>query len=133
MALRTTDAEVRAVIETEDDHDLYPFMLNSNVLIDRVQTKSTANNTPLTANELKVLETYVAAHLYFLRYPKVAELNQGKIKAKFQVGQLGKGLEASYWGQYALSLDHSGTLAAVTGSSNAGVQHVEASWLGTEL
>lgn len=131
MAVRTNDAQVRAVIETEEDHDLYPFILNANVLIERVKTKATANGTALTENELTVLETYVAAHLYFLRYPKVAELNQGKIKAKFQVGQLGKGLEASYWGQYALSLDHSGTLAAVTGSSNAGVQHVEGSWLGS--
>lgn len=131
MAVRTNDAQVRAVIETEEDHDLYPFILNANVLIERVKTKAIANGTALTENELTVLETYVAAHLYFLRYPKVAELNQGKIKAKFQVGQLGKGLEASYWGQYALSLDHSGTLAAVTGSSNAGVQHVEGSWLGS--
>lgn len=132
MAIRTNESEVQAVIETQDGHDLSPFIINASVLVDRVSTKAIENGTTLSDNELKVIETYIAAHLYFLRYPKVAELNRGKVKAKFQVGQLGKGLDSSFWGQYALSLDHSGTLASVTGSNKAGVQHVEAVWLGTE-
>jgi len=130
MAIRTSDAEIRAIIPTDEEVDLYPFILNANVLTDRVETNATANGTVFQGNELKFIETYLAAHLYALRYPQATRKKAGRSSVQYE-GKYGVGLEATRWGQTAITLDISGTLATTTGAEG-GIKTVAAVWLGTE-
>lgn len=127
---RTTDADVRAVIPTDEDVSMAPFIANASVLTDRVETTATANGVTMTSAEYKFIETYLAAHLYALRYPQATQKKAGRSSVKYE-GKYGVGLEATRWGQTAITLDISGTLATTTGA-DGGVKTVDAVWLGTE-
>ena len=124
---RTSDVKVRAVIETEAEHDLEQFITHANALVDRVNTCATGKSITLTSTELEIIETYLAAHFYALRYLQFSEKKTGRASVVIQ-GKTGMGLEATLWGQQALSLDPSGCLAEITGGNMPTVH-----WAGTTI
>lgn len=130
MAVRTTEDDIRDVIDTDPTIDILPFQTRASVIVDRAVAKAAENNVTLSADEQEFMETYVAAHLYALRDPQPMKKRSGKSNVTFW-GKSGKGLEMTPWGQTALSMDSSGALATVTGTED-GVKIVQAVWLGTD-
>jgi len=124
---RTTEDKVREVIDTDPDINVIPMMTFAGTLTDRVSTCATAKGVTLTAAELVLIETYLAAHLYALNDQQAIEKTANRSEVKY-MGKTGMRLESTYWGQTAMIMDHSGCLSDM----NSGNKFVTGSWLGTE-
>lgn len=109
---RTTLEEVEAVIDV--DSTLWDIKLinNASAFVDRVATRASEQNITVTTDQLKSIETYITAHLYAFKDPQYASKREGRASATFQ-GKWGMGLEATYWGQFAKSLDPTGLLTTL--------------------
>jgi hypothetical protein len=62
---------------------------------------------------LWAIETQLSAHYVCLIDPREKEVGDGDTRVSLQRGQDGKGLESTQYGQTALALDGSGTLATL--------------------
>lgn len=108
MAWRVTEDEVRAIVETEEDLSLYPFIESANAITDYVSSKD--SNSVLTTALLKEIEKCLAAHFYSRRDLPYQQKKTGEASATFQ-GKTGMGFDSTFWGQDAKRLDVSGCLA----------------------
>jgi len=125
MAIRTTAAAVRKVIQTDSSIDVSPLMDVASELVDKVSAED--SDSVMTAGMLRHLETYLAAHFYAFRDPQYSEKKTGDASATFQTGQSGKGaFEQNDWGRMAMALDLTGYLRKI----NKGVVTAEVIWLG---
>lgn len=124
--LRTNDALVKEVLG--DNYDsrskLGQFILMANLLVSRVATCAAAKGLPLTTEELKVLETWVAASNYCASDAMYMQRSTSSASGSFQ-RTTGKGLDGNEYGQMALRLDTSGCLASMNSA-----QRAEIGWLG---
>lgn len=111
MALRTTDSLVRAVIEAKDDICLDRFIETANRVTDYVASKDSSSE--LNSGLLTEIETYLAAHFYHLYDLQVSNESTGGASATYQGNTQDQGLRGSYWGQNAIVLDVTGTLAGM--------------------
>jgi len=123
MSWRIEEADLQAIVHTDSDLSLVPFIETANALADYVSSKD--SKSQLSATLLKQIELYLAAHFYSHRDQPYASKSTMGASASFQ-GQWGKGLESTRWGQTAMMLDVSGTLAAI--AMGGGIATVE--WLG---
>lgn len=121
---RSRDSDVRAIISTDANLSISPFIEAATILVDRVATCATARSETLTTDQLHIIETYLAAHFYAHRDPQYQEKQTEKASAVFQ-GKTGMGLESTYWGQTAMTLDTSGCLASFGRGTRASLN-----WLG---
>lgn len=119
MAIRTTAAEVRNVIDTDPDISMDIFISAANVLTDKVNTCATNKGETLTTNQLKYIETYLAAHFYAKRDPQYKSKRTADASATFQTTMVGKRFESTDWGSAAIELDTSGCLRAMQSGSKA--------------
>lgn len=105
MAVRVSGAEVKEIMDTDlTDSELDPFITTANALVnDRLQGK-------LGTELLTQVELYLAAHFASLKDQRIQQESQGNVSTTFQ-GKTGMGLNFTHYGQMALSLDSSGTLA----------------------
>lgn len=113
MAWRTTQEDVRAIIDTGDEDaadeiNVAPFIQTATALVDYVASKDTAGI--LTTALAEQLERYLAAFFYEFKDPQYASKATEGAKATFQ-GEYGLGFDLNKWGQVALRLDVTGTLA----------------------
>ena len=105
--LRVTGTEVKAIIDTTlTASEIDPFITAANAMIDDLLSGS-----GLTTAQLKEVERWLSAHLVHIRDPKLTEQDINDASDKYQVGKLGMGLEHTAYGQQAMFLDTTGTLA----------------------
>lgn len=123
MAIRTEECKVREIIDTDPDLDILPFITYANTMTDKIATRATDMAITVTAAELLLIETYIAAHFYALKDPQYIEKQTGKARAVFQ-GQTGMALNSTFWGQMALAMDPTGVL---------GGNQAYGAWLGTPI
>lgn len=133
MAVRTTEALVKDVLQDDfgplrsgDDPSLDPYITAANQLINRlarVAAEDPDGYQP-TLGELTNLETWVAAHNYTVMDQKEQSRSNSGASSSFQ-GQTGMYLEATRYGQTAISMDPTGLLRALAKNNVAGGQ-----WLG---
>ena len=71
-------------------------------------------------DRLVLLEKWLSAHLYAVLLPQLRSETIGPISESYIVGQLGKGLEATMYGQQALRLDVAKGLARFDAAVAAG-------------
>jgi|APSaa5957512535_1039671.scaffolds.fasta_scaffold05366_10 hypothetical protein len=104
---RTTDAKVGNILDTSVT-SFTSFITPANLLVTNVLfTPSIIVDTDL----LTEIETWVAAHLFAVSLERQAkEEKTGEAGVKY-MGEDGKGLESTTYGQTAITLDHTGTLA----------------------
>jgi hypothetical protein len=107
MAVRVSIDEVKNVIATAlGDSDIGALIITANAIVDgRLLDKE------LTEAMLKQIEQYVAAHLIALRDPREKSVSSDGVSVSYDTGKAGEGLSATTWGQMAIMLDTSGTLA----------------------
>lgn len=108
--MRTTIEDVKDIIDTElDDSRIERHMTTANVLVD----SNLAGR--LSEEELTEIETWLAAHYIALTSERVAK-KEGAGGASIEyAGEFGAGLSATQYGQVAIALDASGTLASLGG------------------
>jgi hypothetical protein len=111
---RTTDILVGGIIEVDATIPLEPFITAANQLVTELLTSKGHS-----ADRLEMIERYLSAHFYTLRDPRpvvetagpVSQTNQSKVDLY---------LCTSHYGQTAILLDTSGTLAAVNDEAKGG-------------
>lgn len=122
---RTTNSAVSAIVETDSEISLSPFIATATALTDWLVSVDTEGL--LTSPLLLQIETYLAAHFYSHRDQLYQSKNTGGAGGSFQ-GQTGMGLQSTQYGQTAMMLDVTGNLT----SRNEGRRNkIGAYWLGT--
>jgi hypothetical protein len=109
---RVTDTEVKAIIDTEIDTT--PFIATANTLVNNLLSDSGLDDTTLASIEL-----WLSAHYVAVRDPRFRSVRTEQHSMEFERGQAGMGIRATTYGQQALELDTSGTLAAQLGRRRA--------------
>lgn len=127
MAIRTTDAAVRAIIETQASIDTAPFIEVASALVDEIEPDSSYN-----ATRLELIERWLAAHFYAIRDNRVASEGAGSVRQSFQY-KVGLNLQVTIYGQQAAMIDTEGHLAALSKRSEMGKKKPgqTVTWLGT--
>lgn len=126
MAYRTTEDDVRQVLG--DDYDTsrsLRFALRSAyAVVTRVATCAAAKNKTLSAEELALVEMWLAAHFYQVSDRQYASHATGGASGAY-MGTSGLNLDGSTYGQAAKAVDYSGCLAGLDKRMTAG-----GDWLG---
>lgn len=111
MSARVTPAEVRQILSTGlTDLEIGAYIVAANSFV-------VANLGPagLTEIQLKEIERWITAHfIASTREQQSKEEGAGGAYVKYQ-GVTGEGLSATMYGQQAVLLDTSGTLAEIVG------------------
>lgn len=123
---RTSSSAVQAILRPGSqggDYDdlnspsLTPFIeAASSIVDDVVACVARKGLTAFSSAKLELIERWVAAHSYVMSDQTYASRSTAGASASFH-GQTGMYLEATKYGQMAMSLDSSGCLAAVTSGS----------------
>lgn len=118
MAVRVTEAEVKALIDTE--RSMTPFIESATLMVDETLT-----DKGLSTGRLKQIELYLAAH-----FCAITEEKGGLIVSKVgdaverYTEEYGQGLALTRFGQQAILLDTSGTLGVASTSNPLAVFRV---------
>ncbi len=102
MPIRTTEDLVRDIISTDIDIDVNPFIRAASVLVNKISSNDYTGL--LDANDLKEIETWLAAHLYAHRDQLLTSKSTSGASGSFQ-GQFGMLFESTQYGQTAMLLD----------------------------
>ena len=122
MAWRTTEQDVRAIIDTDASLSIAPFIDAATSLTDYVSSKD--SDSLLSSTTLEQIEKWLAAHFYAHRDQQYATKKTGQASATFQ-GKTDMGLNSTQWGQTAKTLDVTGTLRQLDSGRKASL-----AWLG---
>lgn len=110
MAVRVDDVEVEAIISVESYVDTDAYIITANVMVDEYLTDAGHSASLLTE-----IEKWLAAHFIAVRQGTLRAEKFGDAKDDYAI-DVGKGLDATPYGQQVKVLDSSGLLA------NAGVK-----------
>lgn len=114
---RTTGAQIVAIIETDvtivgSDSAGYPGLDPFIDMANEMVTECcTLQGQGYSDNRLTMIETWLAAHYYALRDPRVFSEKAGSVAQSFQA-TLALGLNNTTYGQQAMRIDTAGGLAA---------------------
>ena len=111
---RTTSAEVEAIIEVDVSIPLDPFIAVANSLVNQLVAEE--SDAPDEAR-LTLIETWLAAHFYCMRDPRVTMEKAGPVQANYQ-SAVDLYLATSHYGQMAMTLDTTGFLRALSNNKN---------------
>lgn len=118
MTNRVSVADVRAIIETGLEADAVSACISTaNSLIAAKPLLS-----ELAVETLTAIELWLSAHFVALADPRVVEEATRELRVKYAQGQSGKGLESTTYGQTALALDSTYSLADGTGVRRASLR-----------
>ena len=131
VVARTNPNAVQTLLRSgaaDSDYDgvssLTPHIDTANVIVTRVNTCAVSKGITLSSTELELIERWLAAHSYVMSDQTYASKKTGERSAVFH-GKTGMSLEATKYGQMALTLDISGCLKAIS----RGIRQ-EVVWLG---
>lgn len=125
MAARVTEVEVEEIIEVDSSLSLTPFITAANIIVNDNLSDSSLSIATAT---LKEIERWLAAHLTQIRSNSLVRSEGVKgVTQAFQY-RLGLNLQSTMYGQQAMMLDPTGTLAKLNkgedASTEATVKHV---------
>ncbi len=126
MSYRTDSDKVEAIIEVETGVTLTPFIAAANTLVTECCGEAGYDD-----DRLEQIETWLAAHFYTIRDPRLATEGAGGISFSVE-GRTDMGFKSSKYGQMAMRLDTEGGLAALDQQAQAGKPRAGIFWLGTE-
>lgn len=127
MSNRATSADVQKIIDFDTSiSDLEPFITAANELVTEI-CASTG-----TAERLKLIETWLAAHFLAIRDPRYTSETIGQASASY-AQNTGMNLSMTPYGQQAMLLDTKGGLAWLDKHISQGKRsRVGMIWLGTD-
>jgi hypothetical protein len=109
MSFRTTASAIRGIVEVDAefiDASLVPFIESASAIVDDVLA-----DQDLSDLRLELIERWLAAHFYVLRDPRRKSETVGPITQTLEMGKTGLHLQATQYGQTAMLLDSTGSLA----------------------
>ncbi len=109
MARVTTDEVSVIIVENPSAKDLQGFIDTANAIVDQVFTGVTISSALLAQ-----IEKYLAAHFFHLSEPLVGIERIDTAWKEYSKGLLGEGLKFTEFGQQALAIDFTGTLAKLS-------------------
>jgi hypothetical protein len=120
MAWRTSENQLRQIVETDSGLSLAVFLDMASALTDQLAKVDGASGgvggvggqSLLSDAMLAQIELLLAAHFYSLRDQRYQSKSTGRASATFQ-GQAGEGLASTDYGRNAMALDVTGYLARV--------------------
>lgn len=128
MAVRTSEAAVEAIIETDATISLTPFIEVANALV----TECCADVDDYDATRLELIERWLSAHMYTVRDMRAESEKAGSVAEKKQ-SKVDIGFDTSHYGQTAMRVDTAGGLAALNIRIKKGIAStVQVNWMGTE-
>lgn len=122
---RCSPDDVRDVIKVLDGTDPASHIRAASAIVDVIEDQDTSSL--LNAELLQQIETYLAAHLYQIKYPQVRSQSIGRASEQYIRAEAGTGFSSSDWGQHAIALDRTGTLNSMDQDSGT---VPEIAWLG---
>jgi hypothetical protein len=114
MANRVTATEVKAIMDevTLADAVIDSYISGANTIV-----TDNLGSTTLSVAMLKEIERWLAAHLVAITRERTAK-KEGAGGASIEyTGEWGSGFDSTSYGQTAIALDSTGTLAGLTGKS----------------
>lgn len=127
MTTRASEEDVRNLIDSDSTIKVSIFIRTASILVDKIDSND--SDGELSANDLMLIETWLAAHFYAIRDQQYSSKKTGDASGVFQ-GQTGMALDSTFWGQQAMTLDTTGYLSRVNQNSQKGKQIVGVNWLG---
>ena len=125
---RTTPTLVKGLLlrdyDSKRNPSLQPFIDSASMIIDRVKVLAVKQRINYTDAQLELIERWLSAHGYVMTDQNYAQTKILTSSALYQ-GRTGMRLEGSKYGQYAMSLDYSGSLSQINSSAV-----IEFTWLG---
>jgi hypothetical protein len=118
MAVRVDDEEVEAIIDVESHIDTNAFIATANIMVDEYLADEGLGDSILIE-----IEKYLAAHFIAIRQGILKAEDFGDAKDEYAI-EVGKGLDATPYGQQVKVLDPSGLLASST-ARRAGIATIE--------
>lgn len=117
MSYRTTDVVVKRLLARRYDINRNPDLLDAldaanSLTTDVAALAASSKGVILPAGKLELIERWLAAHFYQMSDPGYASESTAGASVSYQ-GQTGMYLELTRYGQMAMTLDTSGTLAAL--------------------
>jgi len=126
VAIRTTDAAVKLIIEVDPLISTTPFIEVASSLVDEVVVDAS-----YAAAREELIERWLSAHFYAIRDMRSASEKAGPVAQSFQF-KVGLNLANTMYGQQAMALDTFGGLAAISKKAElGGPAGAGAVWLGT--
>lgn len=108
MALRVSDADVKAIVEGVD-FDTTPFIETANVVVDQHLADKISN-----ASLLEKIELYLAAHFVALTTERGGLVRSSAMDAaETYANVFESGFRSTRYGQQALALDYTSTLTSI--------------------
>lgn len=129
MAFRTSKANVAEIIEIDDSYSsIDAFILPANELVTEA-----CSGEGFSDARLELIERWLTAHFYAMREQLSEAEGAGSVRATYQ-GKTGMVLAATTYGQQAMMLDTSGSLAKLSRQVEEGKKTptVSMTWLGSE-
>ena len=108
-----TEAQVRAVIQTKLE-DITQQMQTAQALLAYVDLAG-KGVLPVLIDTIGV---WLSAHYVAITDPQLESSQRADYQSGYQVGELGRGLNSTMWGQQALVLDPTGSLAELDKTEN---------------
>lgn len=105
MANVTPD-EVEEIIAVDSSLDVNPFIFASSVLLDAMLPSGEIGTA-----QRKEIERWLTAHFITIRQGQLEEQEIGDAKDTYALGYLSGGIKSTTYGQQAVALDTSGSLA----------------------
>jgi hypothetical protein len=107
--VRVTSELVREIISTElTDSQINAFANTAHLVV-----QENLASKGLSEARLKQIELYLAAHFLSMRDQRKKQVKAGDVAITYQ-GETSTGLQATLYGQQAMMLDPSGTLASLS-------------------
>lgn len=133
---RTNATLIGEVIELDPTKSLTQHIAMGAFLTNKFPAVAVDEDDVLIHDEatLTLIETQLAAHFYYMSFQKARTAQVGPIMERFDV-KVDMGLQNSEYGQNAMALDISGSLAAYNqGLVGDGVRgKPDVTWLGSDL
>lgn len=110
MAIRVSDAEVKALFSDNVGFDTTPFINTANVIVDEYLASTISSSDLLTKIEL-----YLAAHFVALTFERGGLVRSAALDASETYANVFEGgFRSTRYGQQALALDYTSTLQSIT-------------------
>jgi hypothetical protein len=137
---RTTPELIQGVMlddfpldENDEPLDVSPFILAATTLVSRLALGALENEVPVLDEELELIERWLAAHYISTPNRPLQSAKTGDASARYQ-GRTDMYLDATFYGQTAVTLDPTGYLLQFTteGAKKGGPVTIGIEWLGTD-
>ena len=114
MSNRATEVEVLEILDTAlEAEDITPFLSAANASV-----SGRCGGVGSSADDLKLIETWLAAHLVCTKDPQIAEEKTGESRWKYD-GKTALGLDSTRYGQQVKLLDYKSRLAVLDSSKGS--------------